>query len=252
VASDWGNHYYVAHDNRIVISGGVVISNERRISSISNTASYGGHTYYAGPRRQEAERMAHTTITPASVRESEKPGRMQASSNAVSVYRPKINSGSKVYSRPANATPIEKMNSRQNARNNSPNRMEENRSSAPARNHSSQQLQPTYQPPQKTRKESGEVMHSSGRNTPPAQQHSAPPQQRQQYNMAPQQGGQQHNVAPQQGRPQQHPISPQQGVQHQHIQRQTMERQPAAPKQREQAPKQDQQKQEGRPKGNRY
>ncbi len=229
---DWGSHYYVEHGGRISIGGGIVITNERRITSVSNTANYGGHGYYAGPRREEFERVAHTTITPVSIRESNTPGRARLAGNTVNVYRPQINAGTKVYSRPAKAVPMDKGNARQRTANNAGGRGMESRPAINNNVHpSNQQAHPANQQQQGIRSGNNRQMQQPGNNAAPTQHQQMSPAQQPQH-AAPQQRAQ-----------------PAQNMQHQPSSRPAAQSQQREQMPREQAPRGEPQREEGRPKG---
>lgn len=87
---DWYRHSYYAHDNRISITNNTYITNVNNITIINERNNYNNNGYYSGPRRENFERTANTTVRPVSISESPRPQRGTINNNTVNVYRPTI------------------------------------------------------------------------------------------------------------------------------------------------------------------
>ena len=61
VQGGWGNHYYVARNNRIVFNNNVSINVVKNIRVVENTGDYHGRKFSAGPRREEFRSEEHTS-----------------------------------------------------------------------------------------------------------------------------------------------------------------------------------------------
>jgi hypothetical protein len=89
------------------------------ITIINNASSYNNTTYFAGPRRQEVERVSGRSIATVSIAAVNHPVASRVSANQLSIYRPQIqksvvvNNGVRqqaVTSRPAQFTNVQRSN----------------------------------------------------------------------------------------------------------------------------------------------
>jgi hypothetical protein len=106
--SGWNNNYYVASQHRIALDNNTAISNVRSINVVSNTGTYNGQRFSAGPPRAEFEKTANTKVDVVSVRDNNSPAKAKISGNNLSIYRPTVE-GNKASAKPSQVTPLEKM-----------------------------------------------------------------------------------------------------------------------------------------------
>lgn len=85
IASPMVRNYYVNNSRNVTIIHNTTIINNVHVVNNSRV------NYVAGPRREEVERVSHTTIRPASFATAARPGRTVVNNNTINVYRPTIN-----------------------------------------------------------------------------------------------------------------------------------------------------------------
>jgi hypothetical protein len=106
-APSYTDHYYVAHDRRIVLGSNTrVINNVEKVSTINNLGKTQSATFNAGPRRTDFENAAQTKVQQVSLRDSEKPGKAVTRENAIDVYRPRVAKETVAAEKPAKVSGI--------------------------------------------------------------------------------------------------------------------------------------------------
>lgn len=88
-------NYCIPRANRVKIYN--------RTTIINNTVVYNNNSYYGGPARREVERVTKSSYPERRIENSRTPGRTVASRNAVSAYRPDLQSarGTSIAARPS-------------------------------------------------------------------------------------------------------------------------------------------------------
>lgn len=84
INSPYINRYYLPREQVTTIYNNTTIINRTYVDNGRRA------TYAVGPDRTEVERVTHTTIKPAVIRESSRPGQSTAGGGAVSMYRPAV------------------------------------------------------------------------------------------------------------------------------------------------------------------
>lgn len=85
IASPAVHNYYVDRSRNVTIINNTTIINNVHVTNNQRV------NYVAGPRREEVERVTHTSIRPASFSNASRPGRTVVNNNTINVYRPTIN-----------------------------------------------------------------------------------------------------------------------------------------------------------------
>lgn len=106
---EWSNHCYRGSNNRIRFDERTSLTVVNNITVVNNVHNYNGRRFSAGPTREGYEKAVNRKVEAVSLRDNDKPGKVELKGNEARVYRPKVDAADKGTAKPAKVVPIENL-----------------------------------------------------------------------------------------------------------------------------------------------